>query len=161
MGSDEPCSPFTQPVQQTVCGLPLPFATSLCCLIQICGSITLGIFYRMMLDPTAVVSILFYIHMFCGVMGVAFLALIVSRKKFGTKFEVLLHAFLLSVLLMALCSFFSAMYVPLSFLQQTHTVREGIHYFLVLVACLGFLGFQFFLRNLTEAMHPYMEHHYE
>ncbi|CAJ0941255.1 unnamed protein product, partial [Mesorhabditis belari] len=158
--ADSPCSPFSPISNTSVCGFSLLSATITCCVIQIFGTLTFGILYQIMLSASPVVTILLYIHIFCSGLALAFLILLLTRRKFGSFFEVLLHAFLLSVLLTALASLFSVMYLPLSFLQQTHSVHEGLHYLCLLVGAATFLGFQFFLRNLTEQMLPYMEHHF-
>ncbi|VDM70471.1 unnamed protein product [Strongylus vulgaris] len=66
---------------------------------------------------------------------------------------------------MALTSLFAVMYLPLSFLQQAHSLGEGrlhlfngMHYLFLFLAAAGMLFLQFVQRNLVEQMLPVMEH---
>ncbi|KAK6047762.1 hypothetical protein COOONC_14733 [Cooperia oncophora] len=81
--------------------------------------------YRILLDQSVIVSILFGIHMFCFALSLIFLVFCFLKRKFGTFYEGLLHAYLLSILLMALTSLFAVMFLPLAFLQQSHSLGEG------------------------------------
>ncbi|EPB76510.1 hypothetical protein ANCCEY_04410 [Ancylostoma ceylanicum] len=62
------------------------------------------------------------------------------------------------LLLMALTSLFAVMFLPLSFLQQSHSLGEGMHYLFLFLSAAGMLTLQFMQRNLVEQMLPVMEH---
>lgn len=86
------------------------------------------------------VSILLAIHLFCSAMALSFLVFCMVKRKFGTFYEVLLHAYLLSIvsgrpsssrlppqfqLVMGLASLFVFLFLPLAFLQQSHSLGES------------------------------------
>ncbi|KAK6027159.1 hypothetical protein OSTOST_06816, partial [Ostertagia ostertagi] len=110
--------------QYSFCGLSLRCATQVCTAAQAVFCFVLGIFYRILLEPSVIVSILFGIHMFCTVLSLTFLVFCFLKRKFGTFYGGLLHAYLLSILLMALTSLFAVMFLPLAFLQQSHSFGE-------------------------------------
>nr|CDJ97672.1 Hypothetical protein CBG20559 [Haemonchus contortus] len=118
---------------------------------------TIRISYRVLLEPSVIASILFGIHMFCTILSLIFLVFCFLKRKFGTFYEVLLHAYLLSILLMALTSLFAVMFLPLAFLQQSHSFSEGMHYLFLLATAAAMLTLQFVQRNLVEQMLPLME----
>ncbi|KAK5975240.1 hypothetical protein GCK32_020707 [Trichostrongylus colubriformis] len=95
--------------------------------------------------------------MFCTVLSLIFLMFCFLKRKFGTFYQALLHAYLLSILLMALTSLFAVMFLPLAFLQQSHSLGEGMHYLFLFVSAAGMLALQFVQRNLVEQMLPVME----
>ncbi|VDO83676.1 unnamed protein product [Heligmosomoides polygyrus] len=111
--------------QYSLCGLSLRCATQVCTAAQAMICLVLGILYRALLEPSVIVSIMFGIHLVCAVLSVVFLVFCFMKRKFGSTYEVLLHAYLLSILLMALTSLFAVMFLPLAFLQQTHSIGEG------------------------------------
>ncbi|KAK6046323.1 hypothetical protein COOONC_16172 [Cooperia oncophora] len=143
--------------QYSLCGLSLRCATQICTAAQALICLVLGISYRILLDQSVIVSILFGIHMFCFALSLIFLVFCFLKRKFGTFYEGLLHAYLLSILLMALTSLFAVMFLPLAFLQQSHSLGEGIHYLLLFISAAGMLTLQFVQRNLVEQMLPLME----
>ncbi|VDL73885.1 unnamed protein product [Nippostrongylus brasiliensis] len=143
--------------QYSLCGLSLRCATQVCTAAQATICLVLGVLYRSFLEPTVIVSILFGIHSVCAILSVMFLVFCFMKRKFGSFYEVLLHAYLLSILLMALTSLFAVMYLPLSFLQQSHSIGEGMHYLFLFASAAGMLALQFVQRNLVEQMLPVME----
>uniref|UniRef100_A0A7I4YCM2 Vesicle transport protein n=1 Tax=Haemonchus contortus TaxID=6289 RepID=A0A7I4YCM2_HAECO len=143
--------------QYSFCGLSLRCATQACTAIQALLCLVLGISYRVLLEPSVIASILFGIHMFCTILSLMFLVFCFLKRKFGTFYEVLLHAYLLSILLMALTSLFAVMFLPLAFLQQSHSFSEGMHYLFLLATAAAMLTLQFVQRNLVEQMLPLME----
>ncbi|CAI4228827.1 unnamed protein product [Auanema sp. JU1783] len=144
--------------QFSLCGLGLRAAVFLCTLTQLIFCAVTGICLNQFLESTTIVYILLFIHITCALMALVFFVFCLIQRKFGTTYEVILHAYLLSILLMALTSFFGVMYLPLSFLQQTHSISEGVHYAFLLAAASGLLALQFIQRNLVEQMLPIMEH---
>ncbi|KIH57207.1 hypothetical protein ANCDUO_12604 [Ancylostoma duodenale] len=110
--------------QYSFCGLSLRCATQCCTAAQALICLVLGVLYRVLLEPSVIVNILVGIHLVCAALSLVFL------------------------LLMALTSLFAVMFLPLSFLQQSHSLGEAA----------GMLTLQFMQRNLVEQMLPVMEH---
>ncbi|VDM59224.1 unnamed protein product [Angiostrongylus costaricensis] len=120
--------------------------------------------YQVLLDHCAIVSILFGIHLVCALFSLTFLVLCFLKKKFGSSYQILLHAYLLSILLMGLTSLFAVLYLPLSFLQQSHSLSEGQLSPImsdVFWSSSGMLTLQFIQKNLVEQMLPLMESCFE
>ncbi|EYB84783.1 hypothetical protein Y032_0310g2108 [Ancylostoma ceylanicum] len=144
--------------QYSFCGLSLRCATQCCTAAQAMICLVLGVLYRVLLEPSVIVNILVGIHLVCAALSLVFLVFCFIKRKFGSFYEVLLHAYLLSILLMALTSLFAVMFLPLSFLQQSHSLGEGMHYLFLFLSAAGMLTLQFMQRNLVEQMLPVMEH---
>ncbi|WKY00346.1 hypothetical protein Q1695_014862 [Nippostrongylus brasiliensis] len=138
--------------QYSLCGLSLRCATQVCTAAQATICLVLGVLYRSFLEPTVIVSILFGIHSVCAILSVMFLVFCFMKRKFGSFYEVLLHAYLLSILLMALTSLFAVIYI-LNCLE----IYEGMHYLFLFASAAGMLALQFVQRNLVEQMLPVME----
>ncbi|KAE9418432.1 hypothetical protein Angca_001146, partial [Angiostrongylus cantonensis] len=145
----------------SLCGLSLRSATQICTAAQAIFCLTLGFLYQMLLDHCTIVSILFGIHLLCALLSLTFLVFCFLKKKFGSSYQILLHAYLLSILLMALTSLFAVLYLPLSFLQQSHSIGEGMHYLFLFGSATGMLAMQFIQKNLVEQMLPLMESSFE
>ncbi|KAJ1350314.1 hypothetical protein KIN20_006079 [Parelaphostrongylus tenuis] len=62
---------------------------------------------------------------------------------------------------MGLTSLFAVMYLPLSFLQESHSLSEGMHYLFLFGSAAGMLALQFIQKNLVEQMLPLMESSFE
>ncbi|KAK6741468.1 hypothetical protein RB195_009369 [Necator americanus] len=110
--------------QYSFCGLSLRCATQCCTCAQALICLVLGVLYGSLLEPTVILNILVGIHFVCAALALIFLGFCFIKRKFGSFYEVLLHAYLLSILLMGLTSLFAVMYLPLAFLQQSHSFGE-------------------------------------
>ncbi|CAD6188086.1 unnamed protein product [Caenorhabditis auriculariae] len=134
--------------------------------LQFGFSVIIGLIYKLKLERSVIVNILFGIHMTCAAVALLFLIFCIAKRKLGTFYEILLYTYLLTILLMGLTSLFGVMYVPLSFIQSAHTLSEGknfnknrgIDYFLLFLSTFGMFALQFLQKNLTEQMLPVMEH---
>ncbi|ETN74983.1 hypothetical protein NECAME_12592, partial [Necator americanus] len=125
--------------QYSFCGLSLRCATQCCTCAQALICLVLGVLYGSLLEPTVILNILVGIHFVCAALALIFLGFCFIKRKFGSFYEVLLHAYLLSILLMGLTSLFAVMYLPLAFLQQSHSFGEGMHYLFLFVLSGGML----------------------
>uniref|UniRef100_A0A1I7XPX1 Transmembrane protein n=1 Tax=Heterorhabditis bacteriophora TaxID=37862 RepID=A0A1I7XPX1_HETBA len=83
--------------QFSMCGLSLRCATILCTAAQLVICSVMGVLYRVLLDSSVIVSILFGIHFVCSILALIFLIFCLMKRKFGSFYEVLLHAYLLSI----------------------------------------------------------------
>ncbi|CAJ0598263.1 unnamed protein product [Cylicocyclus nassatus] len=144
--------------QYSLCGLSLRCATQICAAAQAIICFALSVLHHVLLEPSVIVHILVGIYFFCALLSTIFFVFCFFKRKFGSFYDNLLHAYLLSILLMALTSFFAVMYLPLSFLQQAHSLGEGMHYLFLFITAAGMLFLQFVQRNLVEQMLPVMEH---
>ncbi|GMR43879.1 hypothetical protein PMAYCL1PPCAC_14074, partial [Pristionchus mayeri] len=143
----------------SLCGLSIRPAVTALTIIQIVASFLLGIAYRLFLtDLGAIISIVMGIHIFCGLLATVFLLFVTLGRKLGTMYEVILHAHLLGILLMGLTSLFCVMYLPLSFLQQTHSLGEGLHWATLSLGAGGMFALQFVQKNANEQMLTHIEH---
>uniref|UniRef100_A0A0K0DC31 Transmembrane protein 138 n=1 Tax=Angiostrongylus cantonensis TaxID=6313 RepID=A0A0K0DC31_ANGCA len=59
----------------------------------------LAFLYQMLLDHCTIVSILFGIHLLCALLSLTFLVFCFLKKKFGSSYQILLHAYLLSIVI--------------------------------------------------------------
>ncbi|TKR77532.1 hypothetical protein L596_018485 [Steinernema carpocapsae] len=100
---------------------------------------------------------------FCLVLALFFTVLCVARRKWGRLFDVLLHAYLISILLMTLISFFAVIFIPMTMIQSYRTLTLGhtIAYFFLTLTYAASLAYQFFQKQPIENMLDYMQHNFK
>ncbi|GMT20858.1 hypothetical protein PFISCL1PPCAC_12155, partial [Pristionchus fissidentatus] len=128
-------------------------------IVQMLAALLLGVAYRLYLsDLGVIISIVTCIHVFCATLALVFLLFVTLGRKLGSFYEVILHAHLLGILLMGLTSLFCVMYLPLSFLQQAHSLGEGLHWLVLSLGAVGMFIMQFTQKNANEQMLTHIEH---
>ncbi|KAK6101060.1 putative integral membrane protein [Brugia pahangi] len=137
-----------------ICGLTLYSATILCTFAQISLTLSSSLFMYTYLPHTVVNSILISLSVFCCSIAIIFLLLRIWERIFGSMYDSFFHGYLLSMLLMALISFFEVMYFPLSLLQtftDWNSSSITYHSILIILSAITLL-LQFLLRSLVEEM---------
>ncbi|KAL4001959.1 putative integral membrane protein [Acanthocheilonema viteae] len=138
----------------TICDLSLNSTTILLTIAQICLTLSTSLFMYTYLPHTIVNSILIFLSVFCCGIAIIFLLIRIWERIFGSTYNSFFHEYLLSMLLMALISFFEMMYFPLSLLQTfTDWNSPTITYYSILIILSAITLFlQFLLRTLVEEM---------
>ncbi|KAM3724813.1 26S proteasome non-ATPase regulatory subunit [Dirofilaria immitis] len=133
-------------------GLTLRTATILCTFAQIALTLSSSLFMYIYLPNTIVISILISLSLFCCSVAVLFIFIRIWKRIFGLVYDTFLHGYLLSILLMALISFFEVMYFPLCMIQTfTDWSSPSITYYSVLIILSTITLFlQFLLRSLKQ-----------
>ncbi|MFH4978556.1 hypothetical protein AB6A40_005265 [Gnathostoma spinigerum] len=146
------------------CGLALHLKAIACAFTQFVLTVITSICLYEFLDIRSVlVDILIALNIFCAVSALVFIALCVSGRKFGSAYDLILHAYLLSMLLTALTSLFEIMYFPLSFLQTIHDWSPSTIFHATFLTLLSVttLIFQLLQRSTIEGMLSYMQYSFK
>uniref|UniRef100_A0A0M3IJ47 7TM GPCR serpentine receptor class x (Srx) domain-containing protein n=1 Tax=Ascaris lumbricoides TaxID=6252 RepID=A0A0M3IJ47_ASCLU len=146
------------------CGLSLRTTAILCAATQIGITVFTSAFLNAHMEERSVIlSILIAINLFSCLIACSFFILCLARRKFGTSYDLILHGYLLSMLLMALANFFALMYFPLSMMQSLHSLStSSLVRSIVLTVCSALtLFYQFIQRNIVEQMLPHMQYNFK
>ncbi|KAK0416662.1 hypothetical protein QR680_012615 [Steinernema hermaphroditum] len=131
--------------------------------LQILLIITTNAALIALMGDRRVATIVIGFQSFCLVLAFFFTVLCVARRKWGRLFDVLLHAYLISILLMTLISFFAVIFIPLIMIQSYRTLSLGqsAAYLLLAATYACSLAYQFWQKQPVENMLDYMQHHFK
>ncbi|CCD66953.1 DUF2975 domain-containing protein [Caenorhabditis elegans] len=145
-----------------MCSFSLYASTVIMAVLQTILSALLAILYRVKIEgDSVIVRILFWIHVSCSISALLFSVFCLFKRKIGSTYEVVLHGYLLSVLINGLTALFGVLYVPLFFLQTSHSLMEGLDYFICFSLSGVLLFLQWAVKQVTEQMLPVMEHDFK
>ncbi|CAI5451094.1 unnamed protein product [Caenorhabditis angaria] len=151
-----------KPPNTLYCSFSIYVTTCILAMFQIILTSFMAILYKKVLEGGSyIVHIVFWIHIYCIFVSTIFFVFCVYKRKIGSAYEIVLHAYLLCVLLNGLTSFFGVMYIPLFFLQTSHSFMEGVDFFVCFAASALLLGLQWAIKQVTEQMLPVMEHDFK
>ncbi|PIC23263.1 hypothetical protein B9Z55_017023 [Caenorhabditis nigoni] len=151
-----------KPPSTYMCSFSLYTSTVVMAMFQTILSALLAVLYKVKIEgDSVIVRILFWIHVCCSVSALLFSLFCLAKRKIGSTYEVVLHGYLLSVLINGLTSLFGVLYIPLFFLQTTHSLMEGLDYFICFSLSGILLFLQWAVKQVTEQMLPVMEHDFK
>ncbi|VDN08437.1 unnamed protein product [Thelazia callipaeda] len=133
-----------------------------CCFSLRSTVITLIIFSYLMylcLSKSTVIIILIILTLICCNIAIMFLFVCIFGRKFGSFYDICLHGYLLSMVLLSLTGFFQAIYFPLSIVQTFRNWNSSLLLYRTILIVLSIITviFQYCQRSFVESFLSYMQ----
>uniref|UniRef100_A0A0N5B104 MARVEL domain-containing protein n=1 Tax=Syphacia muris TaxID=451379 RepID=A0A0N5B104_9BILA len=136
-----------------------------CATIQIIATLGISLVLLIFVNNgrTSMIVVLIAINLLACAVAVIFLLLCVTQRKYGRKYDLILHGYLLSMLAEGLADLFACLYYPLSMLQNLNNWQTESIVQAAVMTGIGIimLCYQLFQRHVVEEMLTYMEYNFK